>query len=363
MLDKLASLGLHRDLFCVVRSWLRDRRAFVVVAGERSKGSLLSDMVYQGTVWGPSLWNAFVGDVPVVFVSAVFFIVIYADDLNAFKAYDRVLSNGLVFEDLRSRQSELHRWGRANRVTFDAGKECFCILSTTDAEGDNFKVLGVEFDAKLSMRACVQSCVHEAGWRYRTLLRTKRFYTDGELLGLFKAHVLSFVEYRTPGVYHAASSTLAPLDRVLSSFLRQVGVTEVDAIVQFKLAPLCSRRDIAMLGVIHRALLGEGPLQLREFFQLDTTDLRRSTRHVRHNWQLLCDYGAKPLDIVKRSVLGLCRIYNMLPARIVRCKCVRSFQGALQGLLREQAQIEKRDWQHLFSPRWPIQQHPLLRIE
>jgi len=72
LLDKLASLGLHRDLFGVVRSWLRDRRAFVVVAGERSKGSLLSDMVYQGTVWGPSLWNAFVGDVSVVFVSVVF---------------------------------------------------------------------------------------------------------------------------------------------------------------------------------------------------------------------------------------------------------------------------------------------------
>ena len=47
----------------------------------------------------------------------------------------------------------------ANRVTCDAGKECFCVLSTTDSEGQIFKVLGIEFDTKLAMRSCVQTCV------------------------------------------------------------------------------------------------------------------------------------------------------------------------------------------------------------
>ena len=82
---------------------------------------------------------------------------------------------------------------------------------------------------------------------------------DAELLGLCKAHVLSFVGYRTPAVYHAASSTLAPLNAVLASFLKQVGISEMDALISFHLAPLASRRDMAMLGAIHRAVLGEGP--------------------------------------------------------------------------------------------------------
>ena len=116
------------------------------------------------------------------------------------------------------------------------------------------------------MVACIQTCVHEAAWRYRSLLRTHRVFSDAELLGLLKAHVLSFVEYRTPAVYHAASSNLAPLNAVLSSFLRNVWISEIDALTHFKLAPLSSRRDIAMLGVIHRAVLGEGPPQLRQFF-------------------------------------------------------------------------------------------------
>ena len=85
------------------------------------------------------------------------------------------MSNSTVLSELRTRQFELHRWGKANRVTFDAGKECFCVLSTTDGEGDNFKVLGIEFDPKLSVQACVQSCVQEAGWRYRSILKTHLF--------------------------------------------------------------------------------------------------------------------------------------------------------------------------------------------
>ena len=38
LLAKLASLGLHRDLVGVVKSWLRERQAFVVVASVGRQG-------------------------------------------------------------------------------------------------------------------------------------------------------------------------------------------------------------------------------------------------------------------------------------------------------------------------------------
>ena len=113
------------------------------------------------------------------------------------------------------------------------------------------------------MRSCVQTCVQEAAWRYRTLLRTHRFFTDVEFVWLFESHVLSFVEYRTPAVYHAAATTLSPFINALFSFLKKVGISEMDALVFFRLAPLSSRRDIVMLGVIRWAVLGEGPPQPR----------------------------------------------------------------------------------------------------
>ena len=43
-------------------SWLRDRHAKVVVGGLASEEFTLANMFFQGTVWGPTLWNIFFED-------------------------------------------------------------------------------------------------------------------------------------------------------------------------------------------------------------------------------------------------------------------------------------------------------------
>ena len=62
LLAKLEACGLHANILQTIRSWLRDRHAFVLVGGEQSREFTLSNMVFQGTVWGPYLWNTFFGD-------------------------------------------------------------------------------------------------------------------------------------------------------------------------------------------------------------------------------------------------------------------------------------------------------------
>ena len=42
---------------------------------------------------------------------------------------------------------------------------------------------------------------------------------------------------------------------------------EMAALLNFNLAPLATRRDIGMLGVIHRTALGKGPSQLKQHFK------------------------------------------------------------------------------------------------
>eukprot|EP00969_Alexandrium_andersonii_P079407 3501364-Alexandrium_andersonii.AAC.1 len=64
------------------------------------------------------------------------------------------------------------------------------------------------------MHDAVHACVTDCGWKVRTLVRTRRFHTGSELIQLYKALILSYVEYRTAEIAHAATSTLAPLDAV-----------------------------------------------------------------------------------------------------------------------------------------------------
>ena len=64
------------------------------------------------------------------------------------------------------------------------------------------------------MAESISELVSAAGWKLRTLLRTRRFYTDADLVVLYKAHLLSYLEYRTLAIYHAARAILRRLDNV-----------------------------------------------------------------------------------------------------------------------------------------------------
>ena len=46
----------------------------------------------------------------------------------------------------------MHRWGAANRVVFDPGKEWFILIWRRDAIGNDFRLLGVVFHPQLLMR-------------------------------------------------------------------------------------------------------------------------------------------------------------------------------------------------------------------
>ena len=98
------------------------------------------------------------------------------------------------------------------------------------------------------------------------ILRSRRFFSLPELLQHYKSQVLSFIEYRTPALTHASTTVLAPLDAVQNRFLHELGFSLEKKLLDFNLAPLCVRRDIANLGIIHRSLLGKGPKHFHFFF-------------------------------------------------------------------------------------------------
>ena len=110
---------------------------------------------------------------------------------------------------------------------------------------------------------------------------------------------------------------------------------------------------MAMLGVIHRSVLGLGPLQFSEFFVRNTSagnpEGRENLR--RHRRQLRTYRDGKYLNLVKQSVLGLIDIYNLLPEALVLIEELHKFQRGLQDLMREEASRGIGMWRNLLSPR------------
>jgi hypothetical protein len=342
LVDKLEAKKLHPKLIAVITSWLRQRTSNVLVGGAHSVEMPLKNMVFQGTVLGPTLWNLFFEDARLAINEYFFTEVVYADDLNAFRIFGKGAKTESIQRSMKHCQHELHTWGNANQVIFDASKESQHILCLSRPVGDTFKMLGLTFDGTLSMDAAIAELVTDAGWKLRTLLRTRRYYSDADLIMLYKAHLLSYIEYRTPAIYHALRKELQKVDAIQDRFLRDAGVSTEEALMHFNLAPLSMRRDIAMLGMLHRAKLGIGPPQLREVF-----------KKMPGGFMLIDPYAnsARP-PLIRRSVWGLIPVYNLLGSEAQSIVTVADFQRYLQERAKRLVAAGGYEkWQMMYSPR------------
>ena len=138
----------------------------------------------------------------------------------------------------------------------------------------------------------------------------------------------------------------AVLEQYAKTFLSEIGLTEENGLSNFNLAPLEVRRDISMLGLIHRTVLGKGPAHFQKFFALTHETVGRATRRgaAKHSRQLNDNLHGSLLDMGRRSALGLIPVYNLLPQSVVDNDSVSSFQAALQDLVKREAQAGIAFW-------------------
>ena len=90
--------------------------------------------------------------------------------------------------------------------------------------------------------------------------------------------------------------------------------------MHFKLAPSNTRRNIALLGIIHRVALRQGPPQFHQF-------VIRARAIYGHSRTLYDPCVGRPQSFFKRSICGLVRYYNMLPEEIIQIKEISAFQS------------------------------------
>ena len=108
-----------------------------------------------------------------------------------------------------------------------------------------------------------------------------------------------------------------------------------------------------MLGLVHRILLGEGPPHFKKWFYREDKARPYSTRLAEktHHRQLHNYVDGEHTELLKRSALGLPRVYNRLPAEVVECRSVKDFQAALQKLVEKEAKTGRENWSKTLSPR------------
>ena len=231
LLHKLqTSFGVSGQMLSLFGSYLTQRRQRVVLDGVTSEWCAVASGVPEGSILGPSLFLAFINDIPERLKSNC---LLYADDLKLFRAVTDVRDGELVQNDL----DQLHSWSQSWQITLNPTK-CFhlrlslktkplpvrfSIGGTQLSLVPSMRDLGVIIDSKLNFSDHVDFIVKRGnralGLLIRSLQDVRGGYSKGGVIAAYYANVRSILEYGSVLWAGAASSHLDRLERIQHKFL------------------------------------------------------------------------------------------------------------------------------------------------
>jgi hypothetical protein len=188
-LAKLQRCGIGEMLLRFFADYLAPRSGQVLVQGAFSESFEIANSVFQGTVLGPPLWNTFFADVSEPAASTGGQAKMFADDLNVFQEFDRLETPSVCEASMAECKKRVHKWGRVNRVSFDASKEHMVILHPSECIGETFKLLGCLVDVDLRMHSAVEQVLSKIRPKITAILRTRIFYNIPDLILQFKTQI------------------------------------------------------------------------------------------------------------------------------------------------------------------------------
>ena len=107
LMKKLRAKGVCESVLRLLEEFLGSRRAFVVVNGAFSQPFELDNMVCQGTVLAPIMWNVFASDLNKETLNTDHSIEKIADEIKRYKEHEGRIPNEDILSDLQDCQMKL----------------------------------------------------------------------------------------------------------------------------------------------------------------------------------------------------------------------------------------------------------------
>ena len=352
LISKLQGRGIGGILLKFLDAYLAPRIGNVVVQGKHSVDMILENTVFQGTVLGPPLWNSFFADVSIPAKSTGGRESMFADDLNVFQEFDRRKNLAEVQDTLQSCRENVHKWGKTNRVSFDPSKEHLVVLHPFENHGAAFKLLGLMVDTDLAMDSAIDSLLSKIRPKITAILRTRGYHSVPDLITQFKTHIWGLMEANMGGIFHATSTRLAKIDHEQDRFLRELGISAEEAFEEFNFAPPTLRRNIGILGLLHKRVLGKCHPSFENLLPWYSSRFQPARGHG-HNKTL---YGhnceiSHCQGLFSRSIFAMVDMYNTLPQHAADCSTVSEFQSYLNHIAHTRCQQGDVKWSSSFCRR------------
>ena len=153
-------------------------------------------------------------------------------------------------------------------------------------------------------------------------------------------------------IFHATWSYFQRLDDIQYKFLAEIGITEEDVFVEYNFAPPTLRRDIDILGLLHKRVFRKTHPVIQQFrpFHVDVFGSLRSREYNRQLYGHILDVQRQH-SLHDRSIFGMVENYNKLPQEIVDCSNAKVFQKEMILIARIRCNDGDASWKRSFDHR------------
>jgi len=198
LLVRLSIMGLPDDLVLLLRSWLKNRSAYVEVNGECSDCFDVPNGSVQGSSLGPVLFNLYVApnkEPETSYADDGYYIAIHEERTQALK-------------DLEGKLIRAEQWLSGSGLKVNASKTELVIFHKHDcARGSiylnqiqiesksDMKVLGIIFDSRLEWSSQVEKAIRNARQATQALGLVRKYFTNKEMSTLITSLVYSRLYY------------------------------------------------------------------------------------------------------------------------------------------------------------------------
>ena len=207
LFQKLEFYGVRDVALEWFKSYLKNRKQYVVFNKTESNYMNISCGVPQGSILGPLLFLLYVNDI--VNVSTLLFPMLFADDTNVFL-------NGKDIDDLSITMNEelekLYIWLKANKLSLNVKKTHYMVFRSVKkkvfqpliplmingqviSKVDNTKFLGVILDIHLNWSSHINQIRSKIAKGIGIIYKTRRLLNENTLRTLYYSFVYPYFQY------------------------------------------------------------------------------------------------------------------------------------------------------------------------
>ena len=141
LLNKLQHYGIRDGSLNLFKSYLQNRKQYVVINNAKSETLDITTGVPQGSILGPLLFIIYINDLPNA--SKIFHSIMYADDTNLSASLQSIKStnpNETVDTLINKELSKISEWLGLNKLSLNVKKSKYIVHKMTNKKVDNLQL-------------------------------------------------------------------------------------------------------------------------------------------------------------------------------------------------------------------------------